>query len=76
MPEPYSAVGKKPDQILRDLEANEIAPTYKGSTPEYVQAALSVSVANAQRRWAIVSGIAACVSTVVAVAAVIVAATH
>lgn len=73
MPRPYSAVGKKPDQILRDLESNEIAPTYKGSTPEYVQAALSVSVANAQRRWAIVSGVAACISAFVAIAAVLVA---
>jgi hypothetical protein len=73
MPERYSAIGKKPDEILRDLEAGEIAIAHKGSTPEYVQAALSVSVANAQRRWAMVSSVAAIVGASAAIAAVLVA---
>jgi hypothetical protein len=74
--EPYSAIGKKPDDILKDLEDNLIASTYKGSTPEYVQAALATSVANAQQRWAKVAAVAAGVSTAVAIAAVVVAAVH
>ncbi|HTA32766.1 MAG TPA: hypothetical protein VK721_05020 [Solirubrobacteraceae bacterium] len=72
----YSGIGKNPNEILRDLETGLIARDLKGSTPEYVQAALATSVANAQERWAKVSAVAACVSTLVAIAAVLVAVLH
>lgn len=72
----YSGIGKKPDEILKDLEAGTIMEDWKGSTPEYVQAALATSVANAQERWAKVAAVAACISTLVAIAAVTVAALH
>lgn len=83
MADQWSAIGRKPAEVLKALEDGTLATVYKGSTPDYVHAAIAASAAeaqeraaHAQRRWAKVSAIAASVSTVVAISAVIVAALH
>jgi hypothetical protein len=72
----YSAIGKKPDQILKDFEDHLLDADYGGNTSEYMQAAIAMAGARAQERWAKVSALAVCVSTGVAIAAVVVAALH
>jgi hypothetical protein len=69
----YSAIGKKPDEILKDFESHLLDADYEGNTTEYMQAAIAMAAARAQERWAKVAAVAACVSTAVAIAAVIVA---
>jgi hypothetical protein len=78
--ERYSARGKTVDQILKDYEDHSMDSTHSGNTTEYLAAALAVATARAQeaaaeaqQRWAKVSAGAACASTLVAIAAVLVA---
>ncbi len=70
----YSAIGKKPDEILKDFEDHLLDADYLGSTTEYMHAAIATAAARAQERWAKVAALAACASTIVAIAAVVVAA--
>jgi hypothetical protein len=78
--ERYSARGKTVDQILKDFEDHLMDSTHGGSTTEYMRAALAAATARsqeaaaeAQQRWAKVSARAAWASTILAVAAVLVA---
>ncbi len=70
----YSAIGKKPDEILKDFENHLLDAGYGGSTTDYMQAAVAMAAARAQERWAKIAAFAAWVSTGVAIAAVVVAA--
>ena len=69
----YTAQGKTSDEILGDFEAGAMDADYGGSTTEYMQAAVTAAAARAQERWVKVAALAACVSTGVAIAAVVVA---
>ena len=78
--ERYTARGKTVDQILKDFEDHSMDSTHSGNTTEYLQAALAVATARAQeaaaeaqQHWAKVAARAAWASTIVAVAAVLVA---
>jgi hypothetical protein len=71
---PYTGRGKTPDELLADYEQGLLDATFKGSTTDYLHAAIAVAVANAQRRWAKIVGVAACTSALAAIAAVVVAA--
>jgi hypothetical protein len=87
---PYSARGKSPDEILADFESGLIAEQFKGNASEYMQAALTASAAeverrsadtqqksaDTQRRLARIATVSACVGAAAAVAAVVVAALH
>lgn len=73
MSERYSAIGKRPEQILKDFEEHLLDADYQANTTEYLHAALSMAAARAQERWAKVAAVAACASTLVAVAALVVA---
>ena len=71
--ERYTARGKKADQILKDFEAGLMDSTYKANTTDYLHAAVATAAARALERWAKVAALAACASTLAAVAAVLVA---
>jgi hypothetical protein len=76
----YSAAGKSVEAILKDFEDHVMDSTYEANTTDYLHAAVTVAAAraqeraaDAQRQWAKVAALAACTSTLVAVAAVLVA---
>jgi hypothetical protein len=71
---PYRAGDRSIEQLLGDYEDRKRDADYKGSATEYLHAAIMVKAAQRQQSWAIVAAIAACVSVVVAVMALIVAA--
>jgi hypothetical protein len=74
---PYGQIlGKRPesaDQILEALENGSIVESYAGSTELYLKAALDVATSRANERWIKVAAVASCVSTLAAIAAVVVA---
>jgi hypothetical protein len=72
----YSVKGKNLDQLLEDLDRGDAQANRGGDAYELAQAAIAVETAKAMIRWAKIAGIAACVSTLVAKAAVLVAAIH
>jgi predicted subunit of tRNA(5-methylaminomethyl-2-thiouridylate) methyltransferase len=79
--ERYTARGKTVDRILADFEDHLMDSTYEANTTDYLHAAVTAAAAraqeraaDAQRRWAKIGAVAACASTFVAVAAVVVAA--
>jgi hypothetical protein len=69
----YSAKGQSADQILEALENGSIVESYAGSTELYLKAALDVATSRANERWIKVAAVASCVSTLAAIAAVVVA---
>jgi hypothetical protein len=80
---PYSAKGKSPNEILADFESGAVAEQFGGNTAEYVQAALTASAAEVQRkaertqqRWAKIATLSGGIGAGAAIAAVIVAALH
>lgn len=70
---PYTSEGKSIETLLSDYEARAMDKDYGGSTTEYLHAAIMVRAAQEQRRWAKIAAVAACVSVVVAVVALVVA---
>jgi hypothetical protein len=86
----YTARGKTPDEILQDFEKGLIAEQFGGNTAEYMQAALTASEAEVQKkaaatqekaaatqeRWGKAATISGWVGAIAAVAAVVVAALH
>jgi hypothetical protein len=53
----YSAIGKKPDEILKDFEDHLLDADYQANTTEYMQAAIAMAAARAQERWAKVAAV-------------------
>jgi hypothetical protein len=81
--ERYSARGKTVERILKDFEEHLMDSTYEANTTDYLHAAVTTAAAraqeraaDAQRHWAKVAALAACASTFVALAAVVVASVH
>jgi hypothetical protein len=70
---PYSSDGKNSQQVLKDFEAG-LLNDHGGNTTEYLHAVIMVRTAQEQRRWATVAAIAACLSLVVAIVALVIAA--
>jgi hypothetical protein len=65
----YRAGRRNIEQLLTDYEDRKLDATYKGSTTEYLHAAIMVKAAQRQQLWAMVASVAACVSVVLAVVA-------
>jgi VanZ family protein len=62
----YKAWGKELAQLLDDYERGDIVIREKGNMMEYLHAAIMVSTARSQQKWAKVAALAACVSVVIA----------
>jgi hypothetical protein len=69
----YTARGKTVDELLDDFESGLLASEFKGSTVDYLRAAIAAKAAASQRYWARIAACAACLSVVVALTAVLVA---
>jgi hypothetical protein len=69
----YSVKGKSVDQLVADLERNEPQGLVGAGAYELVAAALQAESTKAVVKWARVAAFAACASTLVAVAALVVA---
>jgi len=70
----YTSAGKSIETLLSDFEARAMDADYGASTTDYLHAAIMVRAAQTQRRWAKVAAIAASLSVVIAVVALMVAA--
>lgn len=62
----YRVEGQRLDQFLHDLDTGTVQGSRGDETWELVTSAIAVKAAKAAIRWAMVAGIAACVSTLVA----------